>query len=99
MTHKTSASSAAASTGASESLGQEAEAAAPLSVPARDLPVPTADVSPGMQNIIRQPPLPFWQTLLKTGEEARQFADGHAFKDPDQRRRFADHLILAGLPE
>jgi acetyl esterase/lipase len=78
VTHQTSASSATAGVGASASLGQEAEAAAPLSVPARDLPLPTADISPGMQNIIRQPPLPFWQTLLKTGEEARQFAETRA---------------------
>jgi len=30
---------------------------------------------------------------------ARAFAEGHAFKDPDQRRRFGDHLVLAGLPQ
>ena len=78
MTRKTSPSSATASSGASTSLGHADEAAAPLSVPARDLPVPTADISPGMQNIIKAPPLPFWQTLWKTGEEAREFADAHA---------------------
>ena len=70
MTRKTPPS-AAASRDASTSLGHADEAAAPLGVPARDLPVPTADISPGMQNIIKAPPLPFWQTLWKTGEEAR----------------------------
>jgi adenylate cyclase len=30
---------------------------------------------------------------------AVRFAEGHAFKDPDKRRLFGDHLILAGLPE
>jgi adenylate cyclase len=30
---------------------------------------------------------------------ARQFAAGHAFKDPDQRRLFGEHLVQAGLPE
>ena len=71
MTRKTSPSGATASIGASTSLGHADEAAAPLGVPARDLPVPTADISPEMQNIIKAPPLPFWQTLWKTGEEAR----------------------------
>ena len=30
---------------------------------------------------------------------ARLFAEGHAFKDPEKRRLFGDHLVLAGLPE
>ena len=30
---------------------------------------------------------------------ARQFAEGHAFRDPDKRRLFGEHLIKAGLPE
>jgi adenylate cyclase len=30
---------------------------------------------------------------------ARKFAAGHAFKDPEMRLRFADHMVLAGLPE
>lgn len=30
---------------------------------------------------------------------ARKFAAGHAFKDAEMRLRFADHLVLAGLPE
>ena len=70
MTRKMSASDA--------TTGAAGEADAPLSVPARDLPPPTADISPEMQNIIKAPPLPFWQTLCKTGEEARQFADALA---------------------
>src|SRR5215831_7040893 len=28
---------------------------------------------------------------------ARLFAEGHAFKDPEKRRLFGDHLVLAGL--
>jgi len=30
---------------------------------------------------------------------AFSFVEGHAFKDPDKRRLFAEHLVLAGLPE
>jgi TolB-like protein/class 3 adenylate cyclase/Tfp pilus assembly protein PilF len=30
---------------------------------------------------------------------ARRFAEAHAFKDPEKRRLFGDHLVLAGLPE
>lgn len=30
---------------------------------------------------------------------AGRFAAGHAFKDPEMRLRFRDHLVLAGLPE
>ena len=30
---------------------------------------------------------------------ARAFAEGHAFKDPEQRRLFGEHLVRAGLPE
>jgi len=29
----------------------------------------------------------------------RRFAEAHAFKDPAKRKLFAEHLILAGLPE
>jgi adenylate cyclase len=41
------------------------------------------------------------ETLLRFDPKfrARKFADGHAFKDPEMRRRFCDHLVLAGLPE
>ena len=30
---------------------------------------------------------------------SRRFAEGHALRDPEKRRLFGDHLILAGLPE
>ena len=30
---------------------------------------------------------------------ARAFAERHAFKDPEQRRQFGKHLVMAGLPE
>jgi adenylate cyclase len=36
---------------------------------------------------------------LNPGFSARKFAAGHAFKDPEMRLRFGDHLVLAGLPE
>ncbi len=51
---------------------------APLDVPARALPVPSADVSPGMQAFIARPLNPDWNKLWKTGEEARAFADAQA---------------------
>lgn len=51
---------------------------APLDVPAKTLPVPTADISPGMQGFIGQPLNPDWNKLWKTGEEARAYADVQA---------------------
>jgi adenylate cyclase len=36
---------------------------------------------------------------LHPGFSTRRFAEDHAFKDPGKRRLFADHLVLAGLPE
>ena len=41
------------------------------------------------------------ETLLRIhpGFRARRFAEDHAFKDPEKRRLFADHLVLAELPE
>ena len=41
------------------------------------------------------------ETLLRFDPKfsVRQFAESHAFKDPEQRRLFGDHLVLAGLPE
>jgi adenylate cyclase len=36
---------------------------------------------------------------LNPAFSARTFAGGHAFKDPEKRRLFGDHLVLAGLPE
>ena len=47
----------------------------PLDVPAKTLPVPTADISPGMQAFIGAPLNPDWNRLWKTGEEARAYAD------------------------
>jgi epsilon-lactone hydrolase len=49
-----------------------------LQVPAKTLPVPTADISPEMQKIIGRPLNPSWNDLWKTGEEARAFADKQA---------------------
>ena len=49
---------------------------APLDVPAKALPAPTADISPGMQAFVGAPLNPNWNKLWKTGEEARAFADG-----------------------
>ena len=51
---------------------------APLDVTAKTLPVPTADISPGMQKFIGAPLNPNWNKLWKTGEEARAFADAQA---------------------
>ena len=41
------------------------------------------------------------QALLQLNPNfrVRAFAEGHAFKDPGQRRLFGDHLVMAGLPE
>ena len=47
----------------------------PLDVPAKSLPGPTADLSPGMQKMAGAPYLPFWTEYWKTAEEARAFAD------------------------
>ena len=51
---------------------------APLDVPAKALPAPTADISPGMQAIIGAPLNHDWNKLWKTGEEARAFANAQA---------------------
>ncbi len=50
----------------------------PLQVPAKTLPVPTADISPGMQKFIAAPLNPDWNDLWKTGEETRAYADKQA---------------------
>jgi adenylate cyclase len=41
------------------------------------------------------------QVLLRLNPtfRARAFAEGHAFKDPNQRQQFGEHLVMAGLPE
>ena len=40
------------------------------------------------------------QALLRIDPSfsAGRFATGHAFKDPEKRRSFAEHLVKAGLP-
>lgn len=43
----------------------------PLDVPAKALPVPTTDISSGMQAIIARPFNPDWNKFWTTGEEAR----------------------------
>jgi acetyl esterase/lipase len=50
----------------------------PLQVPAKTLPVPTADISPGMQNFIAAPLNPDWNDQWKTGAEARVYANAQA---------------------
>jgi hypothetical protein len=55
-----------------------ADLRAPLEVPAKILPVPTAGVSPGMQAFIASPLNPDWDKQWKTGEEARKYADVQA---------------------
>jgi len=80
-------------------LPEAGETAAPLNVPARSLPVPTADISPGMQDIIRQPPLAFWRTLLKSGEEARRFADAHAADAAQGIPGLQDRMKVSVAPE
>ena len=61
-------------------LAMADDAMAPLSVPARTLSVPSADVSPQMQAFIAKPLNPGWNFHPKTGEEwramAKQIADG-----------------------
>jgi monoterpene epsilon-lactone hydrolase len=51
---------------------------APLQVPAKLLPAPTADISEQMQKIIAAPLNPDWDLQWKTGEEARAYADKQA---------------------
>ncbi len=55
-----------------------AASAAPLDVPARTLPTPTADISPQMQAIIGRPANPNWNLQYPTGAEWRAFADKQA---------------------
>ena len=51
---------------------------APRDVPAKAIPVPSADISPGMQAIIAAPLNPDWNEQWKTAEEARAYADKQA---------------------
>ena len=59
-------------------VGRADPALQPLDVPAKTLPAPIADISPGMQAIIARPLNPDWDKLWKTGEEARAYADVQA---------------------
>ena len=52
-------------------VGRADPALQPLDASAKTLPVPTADISPGMQAIITRPLNPDWNKLWTTGEEAR----------------------------
>ena len=52
----------------------------PLDVPAKALPVPSADISPGMQKFIAAPLNPDWNEQWKTGAEARAYAERQAAK-------------------
>ncbi len=58
----------------------EEAALTPLQVPAKTLPAPTADISPGMQEFIAAPLNPDWDKIWKTGDEARAYAVGQAAK-------------------
>jgi acetyl esterase/lipase len=50
----------------------------PRDVPAKILPVPYADISPGMQKLIAAPLNPDWNDQWKTGAEARAYANKQA---------------------
>jgi monoterpene epsilon-lactone hydrolase len=70
---------ATASVGAS--LGAHAQASdgpGPRQEPAKTLPVPYADISPGMQKLIAGPLNPDWNDQWKTGAQARAYADKQA---------------------
>ena len=61
--------------------------------------MPTADISPSMQDIIKAPPLRFWQTLWKTGEEAREFADALAVEVLKGIQSLRDRMQVTVTPE
>ena len=67
-----------ASLSALPAAAADSAAPQPLQVPARSLPLPTADISPEMQKFIAAPLNPNWNKLWKTGEETRAFADKQA---------------------
>src|ERR1700712_4129359 len=89
-------------------LAQAASAAdapsGPLSVPAKTLQVPTADISPGMQAFIAKPLNPDWNFHPKTGAEWRAMADkiaaGVVPGLPAMQERLhvkVDHQIIDGV--
>ena len=59
-------------------FGAGAAIGAPLDVPAKTLPAPTADISPQMQAIIARPYNPNWDLLYDTGAAWRTFANKQA---------------------
>lgn len=59
-------------------LGAGAAGAAPRDVPAKVLPVPTNDVSPGLQALIGRPLNPDWNKLWSTGAAWRAAANKQA---------------------
>jgi acetyl esterase/lipase len=59
-------------------FGASAALGAPLDVPAKTLPAPTADISPQMQAIIARPYNPNWDLLYDTGAAWRIFANKQA---------------------
>jgi acetyl esterase/lipase len=56
----------------------DAAAPGPRQEPAKTIPVPTADISPGMQKLIAGPLNPDWNDQWKTGAEARAYANKQA---------------------
>lgn len=74
-------------------------------VPTRDIPVPTADVSPGMQKIIGGPFAPIWNDHPKTAAEWKEWvkarADAVVATLPDMRAKLGvkvEPTTIAGVP-
>jgi len=59
-------------------FAQTNEGSGPRQEPAKTLPVPYADISPGMQKLIAGPLNPDWNDQWKTGAEARAYANKQA---------------------
>ncbi|WP_458071520.1 alpha/beta hydrolase [Rhodanobacter sp. BL-MT-08] len=59
-------------------FAQTADGPGPRQEPAKSLPVPHADISPGMQKLIAGPLNPDWNDQWKTGAEARAYANKQA---------------------
>jgi len=62
----------------SAASAQTSVGSGPRQEPAKTLPVPYADISPGMQKLIAGPLNPDWNDQWKTGEEARAYANKQA---------------------
>jgi acetyl esterase/lipase len=74
-------------------------------VPARDIPVPTADVSPGMQKVIGAPLAPVWNDHPKDAEAWKAWvktrSDGLAATLPDLRAKLnvkVEPTKIGGVP-